>query len=135
MGSPTSRSLEHARAQGWLPWVVERHNTFTRRKTDLFGLFDIVIVTGSETIAVQACAGASHAARRAKMLGQPQEKDETAEQGELRRARLGLVIASGWRAEIWSWAKRGPRGKRRVWTLRAESLTEADVRAAAKVQP
>lgn len=130
MGSPTSRSLEHARKQGWLPWVVEFSNPFSHRKTDLFGLFDIVIVTGGETIAVQACAGASHAARRAKMLGQPQ-KGETEAQGELRRARLGLVIASGWRTEIWSWSKRGARGARKLWTLRVEAVTAEDVRLAA----
>ena len=126
MSSPTSRSLEHARKTGWLPWVVEHHNTFTHKKTDLFGLFDIVCVNGSETLAIQACAGASHAARRSKMLGKPQEK-ETVADGELRLARLGLVLASGWRAEIWSWSKRGAAGKRKLWTLRIEAVTRADV--------
>ena len=32
--------------------------------------------------------------------------------------------------EVWSWAKRGPRGKRKVYELRREEITAAMVTAA-----
>lgn len=128
MGSPTSRSLDELRRRGYAAGVVERHNTFSRKKNDLLGCIDLVAVypgdplvmaealrlgvpeqagTGGGTLGVQACAGASHAARRTKALGQ-----------------WGLLawLLTGNRFEVWSWAKRGKAGKRKLWVLRADEV-------------
>jgi hypothetical protein len=118
MSSPTSRSLDYARKQGWMAGVVERHNTFSHKKNDLFGFADIAIAAGRPLL-VQACAGSSHAARRTKLLGE-------------RLAQVGLAIASGYHVEIWSWSKTGARGKRKLWTLRVEKIGAEEVRAAAR---
>jgi hypothetical protein len=36
-------------------------------------------------------------------------------------------LKAGGRFEVVSWAKRGARGKRKVWTVRREELTIADL--------
>lgn len=59
-----------------------------------------------EIFAIQACAGSSHAERRAKVLNEP---------------RLAQWIAAGGRFEIWSWSKRA-NGR---WELRAEDMAPA----------
>jgi hypothetical protein len=61
---------------------------------------------------VQATVGSCHAARVAKAIAAP--------------ALSVWLLASG-RFEIWSWAKRGPRGKAKVWTCRRQPLTLADI--------
>lgn len=108
MSSPTARSLELLRARGWTCQVVERR---IRRFTlvDLFGCIDILAVHPREGIlGVQACARASAAARLVK----------AAAQDDLRV----FLAAPGTRFSVWSWAKQGPRGKRKVWTCREDDL-------------
>lgn len=117
MTSPTQRTLAELKKRGWPAQVVERWNMYAKKRIDLFGVIDLVaIVTtdsmiqaGCSILAIQACAGTDHARRRDKIL------DE-------RRA-LQWVEAGG-RLELWSWSKRGDRGKRKVWTLRVETYQE-----------
>jgi hypothetical protein len=114
VSSPTARTLAKLREEGWTAQVVERFNPYSKTRVDLGGGIDIVAWRGAypgAILGVQACAGASHAARRDKLLGLP--------------AMLEWV-AAGARLEIWSWAKQGPRGKRKVWTLRVEAITAHD---------
>jgi hypothetical protein len=59
-------------------------------------------------LGIQACAGASHAARAAKMRAEPKA--------------LSWVKAGAF-LEVWSWAKRGARGEVKRWTLREEVIT------------
>ena len=120
MASPTSRSLEHARKSGALAQVVERWNQHARVRVDLFGVIDLVVIDGNSILGVQACAGSSHAARRTKMLDAEHIVS------------TGLWLASGGRLEIWSWAKQGPRGKAKRWTLRVEAITAEMLRLAAQ---
>jgi hypothetical protein len=117
--SPTQRTLAECRKRGWIAQVVERYNPHAKVRVDLFGVIDLVaIVTASDPtpkglegshapaiLGIQACAGASHAARRDKILAEPRAK--------------GWVEAGG-RLELWSWAKQGDRGKVKRWTLRVE---------------
>ena len=105
--TPTARSLEFARRQGWLVDVVERWIAPARIRKDLFGCIDLVVLTDAGILGVQACAGASHAARREKALAEP---------------RLRRWLEAGGAFEVWSWAKQGPRGERKVWTLRREPI-------------
>jgi hypothetical protein len=110
MSSPTQRSLEHCRKQGWIAGVVEKWNPHARIRQDLFGCIDLIVIDDLEQgpLAVQATSGTGHAARRKKSVAEP---------------RLKLWLEAPARFEIWSWSKRGPRGKRKVWTLRREPIT------------
>jgi hypothetical protein len=105
--SPTQRTLAECKRRGWTAAVVEKWNPHARIRQDLFGCIDILAITPTGLLGIQACAGASHAARRTKSAQEP---------------RLASWLASGQRFAIWSWAKRGPRGKRKVWQLREEFI-------------
>ena len=105
--TPTQRTLSALRKAGWTCAVVERWNQYARIRQDLFGFADILCLRPGEILAVQACAGASHAARRAKILAEPRSAE---------------WIAAGGLIEVWSWSKRGGRGKRKLWTQRVERI-------------
>lgn len=107
--SPTQRTLAHCRAQGWPVQVVERWNPHAKVRVDLFGVIDLVAITPTGLLGIQACAGASHAARRDKILAEP---------------RAAAWVAAGGRLELWSFSKRGARGERKLWTLRVETYAE-----------
>ena len=68
----------------------------------------------SKIVGIQCCAGASHSARRAKILAEP---------------RAAAWVEAGGRLELWSWAKQGARGKRKTWTLRVETYQEMQMRS------
>lgn len=104
--SPTQRTLAECRKRGWTAGIVEKWNMHARIRQDLFGCIDIVALTPNGILGIQACAGSSHAARMTKSLAEP---------------RLAEWLKAGGAFEVWSWSKRGPRGKRKTWTLRAES--------------
>ena len=113
--SPTSRSLDYCRKQGWTCQVVEKWIPQAKRRIDLFGCIDVVALDGNP-LGIQACAGSSHAARRAKAIAEP---------------RLQLWLDAGCRFEVWSWTKKGKAGKRKLWTLRREAVTLADLNGGA----
>ncbi len=106
MASPTQRTLAHCRKAQWTTQVVERWNPHARIRQDLFGCIDLLVLHGG-ILGVQACAGSSHSARMKKALAEP---------------RLKVWLLSGGRFEVWSWAKRGPRGQVKRWTLRRTSV-------------
>lgn len=108
MSSPTQRSLKELKKLGFTAGITEKWNPHAHIRQDLFGCLDLVAMRpGVGIVGIQACAGASHAARRTKMLAEP---------------RLRTWLESGGRAEVWSWAKQGARGKRKVWTLRRDEI-------------
>lgn len=127
--SPSAMTLKECAKRGWIAGVVERFVRFPPpgHKVDLFGVIDIVaIVTeiaevaymiGEEpprravaTIGIQATTntGGHHAKHRTKILAEP-------------RARAW--VEAGNRLELWTWAKQGAAGKRKLWTLRVEVFT------------
>jgi hypothetical protein len=112
VSSPTQRTLAECKRRGWTAQVVERRVPFHHTTIDLFGCIDIVALLPGGIAGIQTCAGASHAARRTKSLAEP---------------RLALWLARGGKFSIWSWSKRGARGKRKVWTLREEWLGDPPV--------
>jgi len=107
--SPTARSLAYARSRGWAAGVVERWNQHAMVRHDLFGFIDLVVLDdmGDGPLAVQACAATDHAKRRAKVAASPL---------------LPRWLAQPGRCEVWSWSKRGARGKRKLWDLRREAV-------------
>ena len=110
--TPTARTLKMLRKQGYECGVVERYNSFTKQRHDLYGCIDLIAVGNGRIIGVQACAGASHAARRSKALAEP---------------RLKTWLESGGQFAVISWAKRGGRGERKLWTARVEYVTRGDI--------
>lgn len=97
---------------GWHVANVEKWVPGANIRRDAFGCFDLIVVPRQGVVVgpivgVQACAGSSHAIRAAKVKAAPVLKDWT---------------AAGGHAEVWSWSKRGAQGKRKLWTLRTESI-------------
>ena len=111
MSSPTARALKEMRSLGFIAGVVERFNSFTKQKNDLFGFVDVVCAhPDCGLLFVQVTSGSNHAARVAKI----RESEN-----------FPKLLAAGGRVEVWSYAKQGPRGKRKKWVLRREELKGA----------
>jgi hypothetical protein len=105
--SPTARSLQHLRALGYQAQVVEKTIPHTCIKRDCFGAEILGLKSGEPILAVQCTTGANHAHRREKLEAE---------------GFVELWKGSGAMLEIWSWAKQGPSGQRKTWTLRREAL-------------
>lgn len=124
--SPTQKTLKFFRDLGLRSAVTEKFNSHAKVRQDLFGWCDGISLLGDESrklarqaetelwitgpfiIGWQTCAGASHAARRAKMLASDGLRD---------------WLAAGGVALLISWSKKGPRGARKAWTARIERIT------------
>lgn len=65
--SPTQSSLAALRAQGYVCWIVEYWNSFTRRRCDLFGAWDIIALREGEVLFVQTTSGSNVSARARKI--------------------------------------------------------------------
>ena len=88
--SPTQRSLEYLREQGYHAEVVERFNSFTKRRHDLWTWCDILAIRKDEVLAVQVTA--ADVSTRIKKI---QDSDTVA-----------LVRDAGVRIEVHGWTKR-----------------------------
>lgn len=110
MTSPTSRTLEHLRSEGWQCAVVEKWIAAIRKRQDVWGFIDIIAVKPGHPIkAVQVTSGSNVAARLAKIEEEPR--------------RLPWLAAGG-TIEVHGWRKVGPRGKRKRWEVRIVPVTE-----------
>lgn len=87
--TPTQRSLKHLRESGYRAEVVERFNSFTKRRHDLFGIADIIAIRESEVTLVQTTIGSNVAARVKKIA----ESDAVP---DIRKAGIGIIV-HGWR--------------------------------------
>jgi len=126
MSSPAARSTKHLRNFGFIVCRLEQTLHMPGRpwgnKKDAFGFGDLLAAhpTGTSRkphwinikslpriALVQVTSGSNHDARKNKILAEPlAQKWKDAD---------GMIL-------LHSWAKRGPRGKRKVWTLREEIL-------------
>lgn len=104
MSSPTQRSLKHLRDAGYTCWVVEYWNSFSRKRVDLFGLFDILAIREGETVAVQTTSG-SNVSARVKKIGESEH--------------IGAVRSAGWQVWVMGWTK----GKNGRYALRIVDLS------------
>mgnify|MGYP001584489199 FL=1 len=102
--TPTQRSLQKMRAEGWFCAITERWNPWAKIRQDLFGFVDLLCFKGDITLAVQVTTGDNVSARLAKI-------------GQSQAAQLWLESPTR-RIAVHGWAKRGPRGKRKQWTCR-----------------
>jgi hypothetical protein len=65
--SPTQRSLEKLRQEGYLCQVVEKWNPHARIRQDLFGIGDILAIRDTETLLVQTTSRGNVNARIRKI--------------------------------------------------------------------
>ena len=136
MTSPTKRTMKHLDSLGIPAQIVERwqRTAFGGVRIDLCGCIDIVAFFPDRIVGIQTCSGSggAHAERRAKALNPPVDGRKPRKDGTVRTRKPTLQdwLSGGGEYEIWSWAKRGARGKRKTWTLRREELSSpAPVRA------
>ncbi len=97
--TPTARSLKHLREQGYTCQVVERWNSFTKTRHDLWGIGDILCLRGAETLLVQTTSGDNVSKRVAKIAD---------------CEHLPAIREAGWRIICHGWRK-GANGR---YTLR-----------------
>jgi hypothetical protein len=110
--SPTQRTLVELRKRGFTAYVVERWNPYARVRQDLFGIIDILALKpGVPLLAVQATSSANVHARLAKVRDSSLASD---------------WVSSGNHLEVWGWGKRGPRGKRKIWTVTIHSIHKGE---------
>ena len=88
--SPTQRTLKWYRDTGMCPFVVEHWNPFSRRRVDLFGFIDIVVLGEDQTIGVQ-CTSMPHVSSRVKKIANHEN--------------VGKVRKAGWKILVMGWAK------------------------------
>lgn len=114
--STTAMALAECRKRGWDADKVEQRLPRCFITRDLFGCIDIVALGEGTIIGLQVTGGqaGNHAARRAKAIAEP---------------RLRRWLAAGGRFEVWSYALRGAKGKRKLYTLREDPVTLADLPA------
>lgn len=85
--------------------TVEWYNAFTKRKHDLFGIFDVLAVGGSRTLAVQVTSRDNMSSRRKKITESPA---------------FAECVLAGWSVELHGWYKEKNR-----WKVKLEVLSEA----------
>lgn len=118
--SPTQRTLAHLRKDlANIPAVVEKWVTIPGHpgggvRRDLFDCIDILVIQGSKLVAIQATSGTNHKAR----IDKAKASDK-----------LRAFCGTGNLFEVWSWSKKGPRGKVKRWTPRVTQLVLSDDRA------
>lgn len=88
--TPTQRSMELLRKDGYHVEVVEKWNSFTKTRKDLWGFIDLLAIRRDEVLAVQVTSGSNMSARRRKIA----EHDL-----------VGKVREAGIRIELHGWLK------------------------------
>jgi hypothetical protein len=90
-----TETVKHCRKLGWLAQNVERFNSFSKRRLDLFGCFDVVAVSPEfyGTVYIQCACGSGDGQRHIRnMMNDPGLY-----------AVLEAVLARGNRIEVWEW--------------------------------
>ena len=105
MTSPTARSLDLLRKEGYLCQVVERFNQFSMKRIDLFSVIDIVAIRAdvNGVCGIQATSTGNIPSRVKKSLAEPA---------------LLVWLKAGNHFSCWGWAKRGKKDERKTWTLK-----------------
>ena len=105
--SPTARSLAWFRKNGFLAAVVEKWNPHAMIRQDVHGFGDILASHEGGIYLVQVTSRANMSARRKKIEDEPR--------AALWKAHTGRIL-------LMAWSKKGPRGKRKTWTLEQVEL-------------
>ena len=87
--SPTQLTLAKMRKDGYLAWITEHWDSFSRKRRDLWTFCDVLCVRDSEVVAVQ-CTSYTNISARVKKI---QECEYTP---DVRKAGIRIVV-QGWR--------------------------------------
>jgi len=111
MKGPVARSLAWYRKQGWYAYSVSRWVPQAKRTIDFAGFADIIAYSPAlgTIVACQATTTANQAARVTKILA-------------LESA--GSWIKAGGHIQVHGWAKKGLKGKRKLWQLTVSPVGE-----------
>lgn len=113
MSSPTQRSKAYAESLGYQVAIVERWNQWAKVRQDLYGFIDLLCLKeGACLIAIQATSTGNMNSRIAKIKTLPAS---------------WKWITSGNRLEVWGWALRGKKGKRKKYELKRHVVTGMDL--------
>lgn len=98
------KSLAEMRKRGYVCEITEHFNFYTKRKKDLFGMFDFVALHPDipGMLGVQTTSRGNMNARIKKLQANPI---------------LALWCRAGLDAVVHGWSKKGLKGKRKLWTL------------------
>ena len=96
MSSPTSRSLELLRAEGWIPWVVERWIPGANKRVDLFNFGDLFCIRDGQSLIVQTTSASNVSSRIRKITDSPFL-------AEVRKANIWIEV-HGWGKRKGRWA-------------------------------
>jgi hypothetical protein len=88
--TPTQRSLQRLRRDGWLAAVVEHWNPHAHVRQDLWGFLDILGAREGELIGIQATSRSNVASRVTKTREHPN---------------FPIVASTGMRIVVWGWSK------------------------------
>lgn len=115
MSTPTSRTLQLLKKEGKIAEVSEKWNAFTNQRKDLFGFIDIVALdaTNKGTWGIQ-CTSTSNVNARINKI-----------QNECKDNAIAWLKA-GNHIEVIGWSKKGPKGKRKLWTPTRKTITLED---------
>ncbi len=86
--SPTQKSLKFLRDAGCMCAITEHWNPFAKVRQDLFGIIDILAVSGKETLAIQTTTKTNFSARMRKII----DSEAT-----------NKLKAAGWRVMVHGW--------------------------------
>ena len=100
LNQPTRKRLTDL---GYLVENVEKYNTFSRRKNDLWGFIDFLAIRRDEVLAVQVTSKSNMSSRRKKIT---------------EHENVGKVREAGIRIELWGFYKEGRR-----WEVKVEDLS------------
>lgn len=112
--TPTARTLAECRRVGWEAAVAEKWIEATKQRKDLFGFIDVVALTGSSIVGIQATSGGEVSRRVEKIRSQCREQAEA-------------WLDSGGLIEVWGWRKYARPVDRKYWRVRKVVLTREDL--------
>lgn len=110
--SPTQRSLNKLRSDGWFVAITEKWNPHVRIRQDIWGFGDLLAFKGDDVLIVQTTSNSNVSSRVEKIKYIP--------------------VADHWlqsatrHIHVHGWAKKGPRGKAKRWMCRIIRLAYDD---------
>ena len=114
MTSPTARTLQVVRALGCYASVEETWDHYQKRRRDLLGFIDILVLCPPTAIGIQATTGGNVSARVKKICTQRSNE-----------ARYWLNCSG--RIEVWGWKKYAKPVNGKRWRPRIVDITLADL--------
>ena len=101
---PTQRTLALLRKEGYTVAIAEKFNSYIKIRQDLFGWIDVCAIHPEKrgVLGIQTTSGSNLAARIKKATALDS---------------FTVWLQAGNYAEFHGWVKKGPRGKRKLWTV------------------